>query len=118
MSNRILVAIPCTLTPGLFASERMFAVRLANGEVYRGIAPRHFCWNKEGRLIAADEPTEGVDGFVAARIVDELDDDQLAVEVPDSKVLAVDKNQVRSRPTEIKPPIPCLPTEPRSNVPV
>ena len=42
--------------------------------------------------------------MVAARIVDELPDNQVAVEVPDGKVIVVDKGNTKKRPTPITPP--------------
>src|SRR5262245_4799135 len=105
MSERDLIALPCKLSRGVFSSERSFEVALANGEVYAGIAPRHFCWNAAGKLLGGDEATEDeVDGFVAARFAYEIDGTQVAVEVPDGAVLAVRPETIRQRPSPIVPP--------------
>jgi hypothetical protein len=114
MSERRFVALPCTLALGGFSGERIFEVTLADGSSYRSIAPRHFCWNDQEKLVAETEPTTEVPvpGMVAARVIDQTDDGQMIVEVPDGEVIAVDKKIVRSRPTEIKPP------EPRAHVSV
>ncbi len=112
MSDRRFVALPCKLAPGAFSGERVFEVDLANGETYRSLAPRPFCWNARGQLVAQAEPAVESPGMVAARIVDRIDDGQVLVEVPDGEVIAVDEKTVKQRPTEIKPP------EPRTHVPV
>jgi hypothetical protein len=105
-SDRRLVALPCKLAPGAFSGERIFEVRLADGQRYRSVAPRQFCWNSEGQLVDEREPTNEIQGWVAARIVDQIDPDQLLVEVPDSEVIAVDNTLIEPRPTPIKPPEP------------
>lgn len=102
--SRRLVAVPCKLAPGMFSSELTFTVKMADGKEYRGIAPRHFCWNEKGALVSAGEVTQEVDGQVAARIVDDLDGDQRAVEVPDGEVIAVRSSAVGPRPTAIRQP--------------
>lgn len=99
-----LVALTCKVAPGGFSGERIFEVKLANGELYRSVAPRQFCWNNQGYLVAENEPDKEVDGMIAARIVDSVGDDQLVVEVPDGETIAVDKKDVKERPTNIKPP--------------
>jgi hypothetical protein len=104
MFNRKLVAVPCKISPGMFSGERVFAVELANGTTYRGIAPRQFCWNAEGRLVAENEPSQEIEGKVAAKLIDELEESQVAVEVPDGEVIAVDASRVGQRPTDIRPP--------------
>lgn len=102
--DRQLVALKCKISPGGFSGERIFEVVLADGEAYQSLTPRQFCWNSQGNLVAADEPNAEVEGMVAARIVDFIDDDQLIVEVPDGETIAVDKSDVKPRPTNIKPP--------------
>jgi hypothetical protein len=105
MSERVLVALPARLSKGIFSSERVFEVKLANGKSYISVAPRHFCWNAEGQLLGETEAEDKeIPGFIAARVVEELDDSQWAVEVPDGEVLAVKKADMRPRPTRITPP--------------
>jgi hypothetical protein len=118
MPSRKLVAVACKLFPGMFPSERVFQVSLANGETYRGIAPRHFCWNALGQIVDFSELTNGTQGKVAAKVLEYLDADQVAVEVPDGEVLAVPTDLVAERPTDIKPPSPSRALEPSPNVPV
>jgi hypothetical protein len=111
-SNRQLIALKCKVAPGGFSGERIFEVVLANGSPYRSLAPRQFCWNSHGSLVAANEPSAEVNGMVAARIIEFIDDGQAIVEVPDGEIIAVNKDDVKERPTSIKP------SELRSNVPV
>jgi hypothetical protein len=109
-----LVAVKCKLAPAMFSSERVFAITLADGKEYRGTAPRDFCWNKDGRLVGEKEPSEEADGWVAAKVIEEQDDGQVIVEVPDGAVLAVPRSPVHPRPTPIRPP---RAPEPKSDVP-
>lgn len=102
--EQALIALPCKLSPGIVSGERIFEVKLANGQTYTGVAPRHFCWNAQGQLVGEKEPSGEVEGMVAARVIEELDDNQVAVEVPDGEVIAVDKDQARPRPTPVRPP--------------
>jgi hypothetical protein len=105
MAERILVAVPCRFSKGFFSSERVFEVTLANGETYVGVTPRHYCWNRSNKLLGKSEAQEEeVSGLLAARVVEELDGGQVAVVVPDGKVLAVKKRQIKARPTPINPP--------------
>jgi hypothetical protein len=111
-----LVAIPCKLLPGLFSSERVFVVKMADEKDYTGTAPIHFCWNAEGKPLSG--PPKEEDGLVAGKGIDELDEQQVAVEVPDGEVIAVDAKSIKPRPTEIRPPSPLAPSEPKPHVPV
>jgi hypothetical protein len=102
-SDRQLVAIQCQVEPGGFSGERLFTVQLANGEDYVSVAPRQFCWNSNGNLVAINEPASKVNGLVAARVLEELEHSQVLVEVPDGQIIAVDRSKVQRRPTPIKP---------------
>jgi hypothetical protein len=103
-ANRYLVAVPATLSAGMFSDERTFEVQLANGQTYVGLAPRYFCWDASGKLVGEKAPPGEVPGLVAAKLVDELDGGQVAVEVPDGTVIAVKEEQAKDRPTPILPP--------------
>jgi len=105
-ADRSLIALPCKLSPGIFSGERVFEVRLANGETYTSVAPRFFCWNGSGVLVGETEPEREADGMVAAHLIEDLEGGQVAVEVPDGEVIAVDQAQVTRRPTPIVPPSP------------
>src|SRR5438034_10688949 len=101
MAARKFVAVSCTLSPGMFTSELVVAVKMADGQMHHGIVPRHFCWNQGGKLVEENEVTGEVEGWVAARTVDEVDlpGDQVAIEVPDGEVVAVWQHQIAARPT-------------------
>jgi hypothetical protein len=103
-----LVAVKCILFPGVFPSERQFEVTLANGDTHTGISPRHFCWNKLGKIIEEEEVTDGAEGSIAAKLIsyDEiLPEGVQVVEVPDGEFLAVNKyNILSTRPTKVNPP--------------
>lgn len=101
--DRQLVALTCKVSPGGFSGERIFEITLANGESYRSLAPRHFCWNSENHLVAESEPQAEITGMIAARVIDVVDG-QTIVEVPDGEIIAVDQDRVKPRPTSIKPP--------------
>ena len=77
------------------SDERVFEVELADGKLYRSVAPRQFCWNDQGRLVAENEPAAEASGMVAARVLDWTDDGQTIVEVPDGEVIAVDLGAAR-----------------------
>jgi hypothetical protein len=102
-----LVALKCKIAPGGFSGERIFEVTLADGESYRSLAPRQFCWNSNKQLVAENEPSLEVEGMVAARVVDSVEDDhnQVIVEVPDGEIIAVDTATVEQRPSSIQPPV-------------
>jgi len=99
-----LVAVPCELSPGMFPGERVVGVQLANGDTYQTFVPSDFCWNAAGQLVGENEPSTAAPGMVAAHLIDDRDDHQTAVEIPDGEVIAVKKSQVKPRPTPIVPP--------------
>jgi hypothetical protein len=98
------VALECKLSHGAFSGERVFKVKLADGDSYNSLTPYQFCWNDNGCLVEKNEPTTEISGMVAARIVD-FDDHQVIVEVPDGEIIAVEHDTVKDRPTNIKPPV-------------
>ena len=102
--NSILVAVPCKLAPAMFSGERVFKLKLADGQEYASVAPRYFCFNSAGQLVKEYEPSSEVDGLVAAKWRYEIDEKEVAVEVPDGNIIAVKREMVKDRPTEIHPP--------------
>jgi hypothetical protein len=66
-TEQALVALPCTLSPGIVSGERVFEVILANGQTYTGVAPRHFCWNAQGRLVGEIQPVRSVTSIRSKR---------------------------------------------------
>ena len=104
LQEGLLVALPCKFELGGFSGERVFDVVLANGQHYQSVAPRFFFWNDHGKLVNEDEPQTESTGMIAARVVDQTDDGQFLVVVPDGEVIAVEKAAVKNRPTVIRPP--------------
>jgi len=101
-----LVALPCTWAKGGFSGERVFTISLANGEPYESVAPRDFFWNASGQLIGDSQPDVRQKGMIAARVIDQLEDDQVLVEIPDGEVIAVAGDLIKERPSQINPPTP------------
>jgi hypothetical protein len=110
--ERQFMAVRCQIAPGGFSGERIFIVQLADGSSYKSLAPRRFCWNGSKQIVENNEPTTTISGFVAARIIENLDDNQSLIEVPDGEIIAIDKESLVERPTPIQP------IERRQDVPV
>lgn len=107
MAQSKFIAVRCRLSRGIHSTERAYAITLANGEIFSGPAPTHFCWNDQGKLIGPNEALDEVDGWVAAYpLKQQLPGDQVAVEVPWGEALAVRQSQVREAWTDIRPPAP------------
>jgi hypothetical protein len=99
--NPYLIAVPCILSKGMLPSERLVEIRLANGTINTAVVPSHFCWNAQGKIVEANEPAIEADGFLAARVVEQLPGKQTAVEIPDGAVIAVNDSDIKTRPTAI-----------------
>ena len=96
------VALDCEITRGGFSDERIFKVRRDDDTEYTGIASRRYCWGRDDRLLAADEPPSAekwVKGKVAARILS-VRDHRADVSVPDGEVITVKVGQLRPRPSK------------------
>jgi hypothetical protein len=104
-SERLFMAVKCQIAPASFSGERVFTIKLANEQPYTSLAPRHFFWNSSRHIVSVNEPNEKVEGYVAARVVEELDENQFLVEVPDGEIVAIDKSDLVGRPTPIQPAI-------------
>src|SRR5947208_863600 len=102
MKRHKTIAIRCKLMPGMFNSERVFEIKMANGENYRGVPPAHFCWDENDRLIGEESEPIEESGKIAARIIEQLDEGPLAVEVPDGEVIAINENEALERPTVVR----------------
>jgi hypothetical protein len=89
----------------MFSNERAFEVELADGTSYSGPAPIHFCWNEDRKPLGESEAVgKEVNGWVAARVISQLEDDQVVVEVPDGEMIAVRASKIREAPTPVVPP--------------
>jgi hypothetical protein len=104
------IALFCRIARGGFSGERVIQVPLPDGQEYRGMAPRHYCWTGTGRDLGREEPDNGqsIEGLVAARWLEDAPDGRAIVTGPDGEVLRVAPEQITQRPA----------AEPTPNVPV
>jgi hypothetical protein len=108
MPRPIQIGLRCEFTPGGFSGQRVALIRLASGDIHKGLAPLHYCWDRHGHPLRADEPAAGqtVEGIVAARRLQERAG-QVVVSIPDGDVLVVPEEIVTERPaSEISPHVP------------
>ena len=77
----------------------MFKVQLADGGEHVGTAPKQYCWKKDGKHPTEADLSTGIEGLVAARVLDEPNGVVL-VSVPDGEVVKVDRNQIPQPSTE------------------
>jgi hypothetical protein len=101
MTNEKEIALICRINAGGFSGERVVEVTRADGTETKILAPRHYCWTKDGRPLAPDEPTLGhpIDGLVAARRLRVLPNSHVVVNTPDGEVFAVLPVTIAPRPT-------------------
>jgi hypothetical protein len=104
------IALLCRIGPGGFSGELVFWVALAEGGEQQGLAPRGYCWDRDGKPLGLDRPgpKEKIDGLVAARRLQDLPNGWVVVNTPDGEVFTVSKDVVTRRP----------PVEVTSSVPV
>ncbi len=90
-----LVALACRITSGVFSSELVFEIRLADGTVHQGVASRRYFFTKEGKAIAVHEPVgdQEVDGLVLAQVL-RKQGDNILVSIPDGEVVTVDEDLI------------------------
>jgi len=88
-------ALYCTLSMGGFSDERVFRIKLDDGETHIGACSRRYCYTRQLRPVGRTEPERGkqMEGLVAARLLRELEDAQLLFSVPDGEVVVVDRAQ-------------------------
>lgn len=91
-----LVSVKCKIELGAFSGERVFVVRLANGDEYRSLASISHCMKEKGKALATNEPISeyDMDGFVKAiKIKKELTN--IIVEVPDGQLIMVSNETIK-----------------------
>ncbi len=97
-----LVLLPCDIYLGGFPSERVFEIRLPEGE-YTGAAPREYFWTEQQQRLPADQPKERgtlMPGYVDARVAAELGKQRLLLSIPSGDVLEVNEDMVKEHPSE------------------
>jgi hypothetical protein len=98
-----LLALRCKVTPAMFSGECVFIISLADQTEHKGVASVDFIWDSNRKPMRRP-PEREIEGFVAARFVRNIDDEQQAVEIPDGEVVAVRRDTITARPTAIVPP--------------
>ena len=100
------IALVCRIHAGGFSGERIAQVTLASGGVQMVLAPRHYCWNHDGRPLAPNQPELGhaLDGIVAARLIEEAQG-VVKVTTPDGEVFVVSADTVKPRPEASEIPL-------------
>lgn len=93
------VAIRCKISKGGFSSERVFRIRLNDGE-HVGAAPIEYFSTNDQRPLPADRPAnkgEHIEGFIAGRIV-AVEDGSYLVSVPSGEVLLIPGAEIIEQP--------------------
>jgi len=85
-----LVSIRCKIERGAFSGERVFSIKLVNGEEYRSLASVSYCQDEKGKPLAKNEPKGKITGFVKAIRV-KKERANMVVEVPDGQLIMVSK---------------------------
>jgi hypothetical protein len=91
-----LVALNCDISRGGFSAERIFRVKLPDGEVYVGAAPLKYCLRKDLRPMDVNEPSPDrkLKGFILARTIRREGNGMALVAVPDGEVLIVNEETI------------------------
>jgi hypothetical protein len=104
------VALAGLVKPGGFSEERIVEVALPGGGVQAVLAPRRYCWTREGTPLGTDEPAAGrtIEGLVAARGLGRTSEGLVLVDTPDGETFAVAADIVKPRPdkSEINSRVP------------
>jgi hypothetical protein len=90
-----LVALACRITSGVFSSEMVFEIRLADGTVHQGVASRRYFFTTAGKPMAAHEPIgdQEVEGLVLAQVL-QKHGDRVLVSIPDGEVVTVEEDLI------------------------
>jgi hypothetical protein len=103
------IALNCSINAGGFSGERIAEITQLDGKARKVLAPRHYCWTREGRPLSPDEPHLGtpIDGLVAARRIEDRMSGVL-ITTPDGDVFLVSQDTIMTRPSvsEITPNVP------------
>jgi len=91
-----LIALHCELSRGGFSAERIFRIKLPDGEVYVGAAPLKYCRHTDFSPLDANQPrpNQKLKGFILARKIRGEDNGMALVAVPDGEVLIVNEHEI------------------------
>lgn len=78
----------CKLYPSAFSGEVVFQVHTTLGEIYEGLAPKHYV------NPSATPPKTGVDGQVKVRVLSN-GGRETRVSVPDGQILTVSADKIQ-----------------------
>lgn len=86
--------VPCTIRRGGFSSERTFELKLPSGEKLVGLSYVEYLRDQNWDALDKDTPASGqtIEGFVQCRIVQQVDQDSVLIEVPSSDVIRYPAN--------------------------
>ena len=89
--------IPCKIERGGFSSERTFEIKLANGDILAGTAFVRYFLDKHRQPLDEDLPqyNEPLDGFAKCRVVRQISDDEVLIDLPSSDVIRVPKGELQ-----------------------
>jgi hypothetical protein len=98
------VAIRCQISRGGFSGERVVRLRCVDGTQKKGLAPTNYCWNANQIPLGENEPANGqtMEGYVAARELEQPAPNQVMIEIPDGEVMIVPKESIIPRPSAEK----------------
>ena len=98
--------IPAKIRNGGFGSEKIYRVRLANGEDFEGIGFTHYMWD-EAKKILPDKDLDGeISGYVMVYFQEMCGEDEAVVEPPQlhnvdyQGPIAVAKNDLQNFPPD------------------
>ena len=88
MSERELF-VPCLIKRGGFSSERTFEIQLPDGQKLVGLAYVAYLLDADKTPIGPNIPAPGeaIEGFVQCRVLQEIDENTVLIEVPSSDVI-------------------------------
>jgi len=89
--------LECKLGPGAFSGQRTFEVTLADKTIHVGLAPRIYCWTRDGKHQPEVQNGETLEGLIAARVL-KMTNGHTRVEIPDGEVVEVATNALKDLP--------------------
>ena len=100
MTRNREIALFCRINAGGFSGERIAQVTLADGSEQIVLAPRHYCWTKDGQALTPTQPESGkpIEGIVAARLIEEAAG-AAKVTTPDGEIFMVSSGTMTKRPS-------------------